>query len=42
MPHVRKIVYNIDIKRRDRLKSSSGYADGWLSRTGEIIYREGI
>src|SRR4051812_15595555 len=39
MPHVRKIVYNIDIKRVIRLKLALGIADGWLSADGEIIYR---
>jgi 3-hydroxyacyl-[acyl-carrier protein] dehydratase / trans-2-decenoyl-[acyl-carrier protein] isomerase len=39
MPSVRKIVYNIDIKRVMRLKLWLGIADGWLSADGEIIYR---
>ena len=39
MPNVRKIVYNIDIKRVMRLKLWLGIADGWLSADGEIIYR---
>jgi 3-hydroxyacyl-[acyl-carrier protein] dehydratase/trans-2-decenoyl-[acyl-carrier protein] isomerase len=39
MPNVRKIVYNVDIKRVMRLKLMLGVADGWLSADGEIIYR---
>ena len=39
MPNVRKIVYNVDIKRVMRLKLWLGIADGWLSADGEIIYR---
>jgi 3-hydroxyacyl-[acyl-carrier protein] dehydratase/trans-2-decenoyl-[acyl-carrier protein] isomerase len=39
MPNVRKIVYNIDIKRVIRMKLWLGIADGWLSADGEIIYR---
>jgi 3-hydroxyacyl-[acyl-carrier protein] dehydratase / trans-2-decenoyl-[acyl-carrier protein] isomerase len=39
MPTVRKIVYNIDIKRVMRLKLVLGVADGWLSADDEIIYR---
>ena len=39
LPHVRKVVYNIDIKRVMRLKLWLGIADGWLSADGEIIYR---
>ena len=39
MPNVRKIVYNIDIKRVMRLKLWLGIADGWLSADDEIIYR---
>ena len=39
MPNVRKIVYNVDIKRVMRLKLMLGIADGWLSADGEIIYR---
>ena len=39
MPNVRKIVYNVDIKRVMRLKLWLGIADGWLSTDGEIIYR---
>jgi 3-hydroxyacyl-[acyl-carrier protein] dehydratase/trans-2-decenoyl-[acyl-carrier protein] isomerase len=39
MPTVRKIVYNVDIKRVMRLKLWLGIADGWLSADDEIIYR---
>src|SRR4029453_6665050 len=39
MPNVRKIVYNVDIKRVMRLKLWLGIADGWLSADDEIIYR---
>jgi 3-hydroxyacyl-[acyl-carrier protein] dehydratase/trans-2-decenoyl-[acyl-carrier protein] isomerase len=39
MPNVRKVVYNVDIKRVMRLKLMLGIADGWLSADGEIIYR---
>jgi 3-hydroxyacyl-[acyl-carrier protein] dehydratase/trans-2-decenoyl-[acyl-carrier protein] isomerase len=39
MPKVRKIVYNVDIKRVFRLKLVLGIADGWLSADDEIIYR---
>ena len=39
MPTVRKIVYNVDIKRVMRLKLVLGIADGWLSADDEIIYR---
>jgi len=39
MPNVRKIVYNVDIKRVIRLKLVLGIADGWLSADDEIIYR---
>ena len=39
MPNVRKVVYNVDIKRVMRLKLVLGIADGWLSADGEIIYR---
>ena len=39
MPTVRKIVYNVDIKRVMRLKLVLGVADGWLSADDEIIYR---
>jgi 3-hydroxyacyl-[acyl-carrier protein] dehydratase/trans-2-decenoyl-[acyl-carrier protein] isomerase len=39
LPNVRKIVYNLDIKRVMRSKLVLGIADGWLSADGEIIYR---
>src|SRR4051794_29195223 len=39
MPNVRKVVYNVDIKRVIRLKLVLGIADGWLSADGDIIYR---
>src|SRR5271155_3441820 len=39
LPNVRKVVYNIDIKRVMRLKLWLGIADGWLSADDEIIYR---
>jgi 3-hydroxyacyl-[acyl-carrier protein] dehydratase/trans-2-decenoyl-[acyl-carrier protein] isomerase len=39
LPDVRKVVYNIDIKRVMRSKLVLGIADGWLSMDGDIIYR---
>jgi 3-hydroxyacyl-[acyl-carrier protein] dehydratase/trans-2-decenoyl-[acyl-carrier protein] isomerase len=39
LPNVRKVVYNIDVKRVMRSKLVLGIADGWLSADGEIIYR---
>jgi 3-hydroxyacyl-[acyl-carrier protein] dehydratase/trans-2-decenoyl-[acyl-carrier protein] isomerase len=39
LPNVRKVVYNVDIKRVMRSKLVLGIADGWLSMDGEIIYR---
>src|SRR5712675_1651893 len=39
LPNVRKVVYNVDIKRVMRGKLVLGVADGWLSMDGEIIYR---
>src|SRR6202047_4933077 len=39
LPNVRKVVYNIDIKRVMRMKLWLGIADGWLSMDDEIIYR---
>jgi 3-hydroxyacyl-[acyl-carrier protein] dehydratase/trans-2-decenoyl-[acyl-carrier protein] isomerase len=39
LPGVRKIVYNVDIKRVMRSRLMLGIADGWLSADGEIIYR---
>ena len=39
LPHIRKVVYNVDIKRVMRSKLVLGIADGWLSADGDIIYR---
>ena len=39
LPNVRKVVYNIDIKRVMRAKLVLGIADGWLSVDDQIIYR---
>jgi 3-hydroxyacyl-[acyl-carrier protein] dehydratase/trans-2-decenoyl-[acyl-carrier protein] isomerase len=39
LPDVRKIVYNVDVKRVMRSRLMLGIADGWLSADGEIIYR---
>jgi 3-hydroxyacyl-[acyl-carrier protein] dehydratase/trans-2-decenoyl-[acyl-carrier protein] isomerase len=39
LPTVRKVIYNIDIKRVMRSKLVLGIADGWLSADGQIIYR---
>ena len=39
MPNVRKIVYNVDIKRVMRSKLVLGVADGWLSVDDVVIYR---
>jgi 3-hydroxyacyl-[acyl-carrier protein] dehydratase / trans-2-decenoyl-[acyl-carrier protein] isomerase len=39
LPNVRKVVYNVDIKRVMRSKLVLGIADGWLSADDEIIYR---
>jgi 3-hydroxyacyl-[acyl-carrier protein] dehydratase/trans-2-decenoyl-[acyl-carrier protein] isomerase len=39
LPNVRKVIYNVDIKRVMRSKLVLGIADGWLSADGEIIYR---
>jgi 3-hydroxyacyl-[acyl-carrier protein] dehydratase/trans-2-decenoyl-[acyl-carrier protein] isomerase len=39
LPHVKTVVYNIDVKRVMRSKLVLGIADGWLSADGEIIYR---
>jgi 3-hydroxyacyl-[acyl-carrier protein] dehydratase / trans-2-decenoyl-[acyl-carrier protein] isomerase len=39
LPNIRKVVYNIDIKRVMRSKLVLGIADGWLSADGDIIYR---
>ena len=38
-PEVRKVIYNIDVKRVMRSKLVLGIADGWLSADGDIIYR---
>jgi len=39
MPNVRKIVYNVDIKRVMRSKLVLGIADGWLKADGELVYQ---
>ena len=39
MPNVRKVVYQVDVKRVMRLKLWLGIADGWLSADDQIIYR---
>src|SRR5258707_1539219 len=39
MPNVRKIVYNVDIKRMKRFKLALGDADRGLSADEELIYR---
>jgi 3-hydroxyacyl-[acyl-carrier protein] dehydratase/trans-2-decenoyl-[acyl-carrier protein] isomerase len=39
LPHVRKVVYNVDIKRVMRSKLVLGIADGWLSADGTVIYK---
>ena len=39
LPTVKKVIYNVDIKRVMRSKLFLGIADGWLSADGEIIYR---
>ena len=39
LPNVRKVVYNLDIKRVMRSKLVLGIADGWLKADGSIIYR---
>ena len=36
---MRKITYNVDIKRVMRSKLVLGIADGWLSSEGNVIYR---
>jgi 3-hydroxyacyl-[acyl-carrier protein] dehydratase/trans-2-decenoyl-[acyl-carrier protein] isomerase len=38
-PHVKEIIYGIEIKRVMRSKLVLGIADGWLSVDGSIIYR---
>jgi 3-hydroxyacyl-[acyl-carrier protein] dehydratase/trans-2-decenoyl-[acyl-carrier protein] isomerase len=39
LPNVKKVEYNIDMKRVMRARLMLGIADGWLSMDGEIIYR---
>jgi 3-hydroxyacyl-[acyl-carrier protein] dehydratase/trans-2-decenoyl-[acyl-carrier protein] isomerase len=39
LPDIRKVVYNIDVKRVMRSKLVLGIADGWLSADDNIIYR---
>ena len=39
LPNVRKVVYNVDIKRVMRSKLVLGIADGWLSADGTVIYK---
>ena len=39
LPTVRKIIYNVDIKRVMRSKLVLGIADGWLSVDGNTIYQ---
>ena len=39
LPTVKKVIYNVDIKRVMRSKLFLGIADGWLSADGQIIYR---
>jgi len=39
LPSMRKIIYNVDIKRVMRSKLVLGIADGWLSSEDNIIYR---
>ena len=38
-PHVKEIIYGIEIKRVMRSKLVLGIADGWLSADGNVIYR---
>jgi 3-hydroxyacyl-[acyl-carrier protein] dehydratase / trans-2-decenoyl-[acyl-carrier protein] isomerase len=38
LPNVRKVIYNIDIKRVMRSRLTLAVADGWLSQDGETIY----
>ena len=43
LPNVRKVVYNIDIKRVMRSKLVLGIADGWLSMDGDdYLSRKGF
>ena len=39
LPHVKEVIYGIDIKRVMRSKLVLGIADGWLKADGEIVYR---
>src|SRR5213595_3464402 len=39
LPNIRKVVYNIDIKRVMRSKLVLGIADGWLSADGDLVYQ---
>ena len=39
LPTMRKVTYNVDIKRVMRSKRVLGIADGWLSSEDTIIYR---
>ena len=38
-PHVKEIIYGIEIKRVMRSKLVLGIADGWLKADGQTIYR---
>ena len=38
-PHVKEIIYGIEIKRVMRSKLVLGIADGWLKADGEVVYR---
>lgn len=42
LPNVRKVVYNIDIKRVMRSKLVLGIADGWFHRWRDYLSREGF
>jgi 3-hydroxyacyl-[acyl-carrier protein] dehydratase/trans-2-decenoyl-[acyl-carrier protein] isomerase len=39
LPHVKEIIYGIDIRRVMRSKLVLGIADGWLKADGELVYR---
>jgi 3-hydroxyacyl-[acyl-carrier protein] dehydratase/trans-2-decenoyl-[acyl-carrier protein] isomerase len=39
LPNVKKVVYNVDLKRVMRSRLVLGVGDGWLSADDEIIYR---
>ena len=39
LPTMRKITYDVDLKRVMRSKLVLGIADGWLTSEGEIIYQ---